>query len=485
MKKIVKKITAVVITASLMFACPAVKAEENAEGRMDKAEVRRVIEEIRAKVNNKSAEIIINENRGHECSDTACCCGESLKKLKKEKAKKIKSLQKETSDNIKLLQEETSNSILKVQKAASENIKLAKAASHEDTAILSAAKNVSSPAPAAVPSASVPLPAAQPLSPVTISGYTQIAHTVSDVPADSHSFNVARTRFVFKRKLDENLSFFSQFNVSGNNADASKMTVTDIFVQYNPDKTQNLMLGQFVVPGNYEATISPRDLYMINYGQLIINAEHENRGNDLRDLGVTYNYRKPGEKWGLSLAAVNGEGINTKNDSNDSKAIFARLDVEADPALKIGLYASDGKRFKAASTAAQVAFYGADGAPTPAKSFDRKRAGFDLRYKKDKFTLQGVFEALETGLAGRAKNLQGKGAFVQSGYFIMPKLELTYKYDRFDPDKNNSATRRTINAAGFNWFIKKGAKLQMVYQKQKETPEVKNDRMDTLVTVEF
>jgi len=435
--KVAKSIATVVISASLLFNGGGIYAGEIKNERMSKVEIQKKLGEIRAKISAKSSEININ----------AC------------------------ADPVEMTQ---------LAQAAPLEVK-----KHETSTPAPAAPASAPAAPASAPAApaSAPAPAAQ--SPIVISGYSQIAHTVSDLAADSHSFNVARTRFVFKRKIDEDLSFFSQFNITGNNADTSKMTITDLFIQYNLDKSQNLMLGQFVVPGNYEAINNPRDLYMINYGQHIINAEHENRGNDLRDVGLTYNYRKPGDNWGLTIAAVNGEGINTQNDSTDSKTIAARLDLEADKALKLGFYASEGKRFKAASTAAQIAFYGADGAATPAKSFDRKRSGFDARYKKNKLTLQGVYEILETGLAGRATNLKGKGMFVQTGYFVMPKLELTYKYDTFTPNKDNTATKRTIDAAGFNWFIKKGAKLQMVYQKQKETPEVKNDRLDTLVTVEF
>ncbi len=469
MRRVAKSIATVVISASLMFNGGGIHAEEIKNERMNKIDVQKTLDEIRAKVNKKSAEINISA-----CAADQPCSVEKTQQTVKP-IKKVKDSQDSEFKSEECLQavKEKSSTTAKTIASHEEKIQLAQAAPLEVKKMETAPAPPTAPAPAAAP------------SPVVISGYTQLSHTVSDVPADSHSFNVARTRFVFKRKLDEDLSFFSQFNITGNNADSSQMTLTDLFVQYNLDKSQNLMLGQFVVPGNYEATISPRDLYMINYGQHIINTEHENRGNDLRDVGITYNYRKPGDNWGLSIAAVNGEGINTRNDSTDSKTIMARLDLEADKALKLGLYASDGKRFKAASTAAQVAFYGADGAATTAKSFDRKRAGFDARYKKDKLTLQGVYEILETGLAGRAGNLKGKGMFVQAGYFVMPKLELTYKHDAFTPNKDNTVTKRTINAAGFNWFIKKGAKLQMVYQKQKETPEVKNDRLDTLVTVEF
>lgn len=439
MKKTVKKITAIAVAASLFFSVNGAQAASGETKRMDKAEIHKTLEEIRAKVHKKSSEINL---------------GECAKPSVKAEAVPVEKHEVKTLPPLPEKKEQAAD----VQQA------------------------VPAPAPAPAPAAA---PADKPANPLAIAGYTQILHSVSDVPADSHSFNIARTRFVFKRKLDDDLNFFSQFNVAGNNAEGAQMTVTDLFLQYNLDKSQNLMLGQFVMPSNYEAIMSPRDLYMINYGQHIINADHENRGNDLRDLGVTYNYRKPGETWGLSVAAANGEGINTQNDSNDSKTIAAKLDFDASKDLKLGLYASEGKRFKAASTAAQVAFYGADGAATPAKSFDRKRAGFDFRFKKEKMTLQGVFEALETGLAGRARNLKGKGMFVQAGYFVMPKLEMTYKHDVFLPNNDNTATKRTVNAGGFNWFIKKGAKLQMVYQKQKETPEVKNDRLDTQVTVEF
>jgi hypothetical protein len=438
-----KSIVAAIISTSLIFSLSAVRAEEKASIRMSKTEVHNTLEEIRAKVNKKSGEI-----------DIAGC-----------------------------VKPDAEAPVVLAQAAPVETKPAVEIAAVETPAVeVPAAEK-----PAAEVKKTEPPPAAPAAvsSPMAISGYAQIVHTVSDVPASSHTFNLARARFVFKRKLDEDLSFFSQFNVAGNNADGSKLTLTDLFLQQNIGKAQNMMLGQFVVPSNYETMAAPRDVYMINYGQHIINPEHENVGNDIRDMGLMYNYRKKEDNWGVSVAVVNGEGINAQNDTNDAKMTLARLEFEPDPALKLGLYAADGKRFKAAATAAQIAFYGADGAATAARSFDRKRAGFDIRYKKEKLTLQGVFEALETGLAGRATNLKGKGAFVQAGYFVLPKLEMTLKYDVFNPNINKTATERKVNAAGFNWFIKKGTKMQMVYQKQKETPEVKNDRFDTLVTVEF
>lgn len=433
MRRLSKSIVAAVISTSLIFSLSAARAEEKTSIRMSKTEVHKTLEEIRAKVNKKSGEINI-------------------------------------ADCVKQAPEAP---VVLAQAAPAETKPAAEIAAVEKPVTEVKKAEQSPAAPAAVP------------SPVAISGYAQIVHTVSDVPASSHTFNLARARFVFKRKLDEDLSFFSQFNVAGNNAEGAQLTLTDLFLQQNINKSQNVMLGQFVVPSNYETMAAPRDVYMINYGQHIINPEHENVGGDIRDMGLMYNYRKKEDNWGVSVAVVNGEGINNQNDTNDAKMTLARLEFEPDPALKLGIYAADGKRFKAAATAAQIAFYGADGAATPAQSFARKRAGFDVRYKKEKLTLQGVFEALETGLAGRATNLKGKGAFVQAGYFVLPKLEMTLKYDVFNPNINKTATERKVNAAGFNWFIKKGTKMQMVYQKQKETPEVKNDRFDTLVTVEF
>lgn len=440
MRKLAKSLVTVLTLSTFIFNMSPAGAAEKAAARMSKAEVHDTLEAIRAKVHKKSGEIDIAASvKPVEETVTAAQAAPSVK-VSEEAAVPVASPETKKTEKI------------------------------EQPAPVPAPKAPAAPAPA---------------SPVAIAGYAQFLHAVSDVPADSHTFNLSRARFVFKKKIDDELSFFSQFNVAGNNAAGAAMTLTDLYVQYNLDKSQNLMLGQFVVPSNYEAMAAPRDLYMINYGQHIINAEHENRGNDLRDMGVMYNYRKKDDNWGISVAVVNGEGINTQNDTNDAKMTLARLDFEPVPELKLGMYAADGSRFKAAATAAQIAFYGADGAATAAGSFARKRAGFDMRYKKDKLTLQGVFEALETGLAGRAKNLKGKGAFVQAGYFVLPKLEMTLKYDVFNPNLDKTATERKVSAGGFNWFIKKGTKLQMVYQKQKETPEVKNDRFDTLVTVEF
>ncbi|HOT75828.1 MAG TPA: porin, partial [Candidatus Wallbacteria bacterium] len=98
---------------------------------------------------------------------------------------------------------------------------------------------------------------------------------------------------------------------------------------------------------------------------------------------------------------------------------------------------------------------------------------------------QGEYQWLRTGLAGRLNDLKGRGGYLQGGYMMTKTLELALKEDIFTPDADNGATKRTIHAAGLNWYFVKNAKWQILYENRKETPEVKNDFWASQLQLEF
>ncbi|HPG59212.1 MAG TPA: hypothetical protein PKW98_15430, partial [Candidatus Wallbacteria bacterium] len=61
MKKTVKKITAIAVAASLFFSVNGAQAASGETKRMDKAEIHKTLEEIRAKVHKRSSEINLGE----------------------------------------------------------------------------------------------------------------------------------------------------------------------------------------------------------------------------------------------------------------------------------------------------------------------------------------------------------------------------------------------------------------------------------------
>ena len=319
--------------------------------------------------------------------------------------------------------------------------------------------------------------------PFDLSGYAQFLYSDNTAAANGSTVNLSRMRFIGKKKIDEKLMLFVQSNFTGNSDTASKLTVLDVNAQYDLGGGRSVWLGQFVMPFGFESPISPKNLHMINYSQESVNTEHEMAGDDLRDVGVRYNYAPKDCHFNLSVAAVNGEGINRRADTNDNKAIVGRLGYVFNKFFNIGLSGYEGKRYKAASAA--VASYGTMAAATTAGDFLKRRAAFDFTYKKDRLMLQGEYHLFRTGVQGRLSDLIGQGYFVQGGLMLSKTFEFTLKHDAFTPNKNNTTTKKTINAAGFNWYFHKAAKMQFVYQKHGETPEVDNNRVDSLLCFDF
>ena len=322
---------------------------------------------------------------------------------------------------------------------------------------------------------------------MAMGGYMQVLYSdVQNQPAGTGAnWNVSRARLTLKKKLNDRASFYSQYNANTTDQNNSQFAIVDMYVDYKLSNDLAAQLGQFIIPTGYQPSlVSPKDTYMINLGQIYGNASHDmNALWDTRDLGLRLQHKRKGSKFDYSLAVANGAGILSGIQRPDTKTVFGRIGYEPNQYWKLGIYGLSGKRYKAASAANPI--YGASAAATTAGDRDRKRAGFDFRFKKDRFTLQGDYQEMETGLAGRISNLKGKGYFVEAGYYVRPKFELTVKNDMLKPDDSNVISKSTVNAGGFNWYFDKKAKLQLVISKIKETPEVKNDRVDSLVTVEF
>jgi len=327
---------------------------------------------------------------------------------------------------------------------------------------------------------------------MSIGGYTQLQYVDNNAVGNASSFNVARTRLIVKKKVDDKLSFFLQTNLSGNaanNANSSanpKMTLMDATVNYQATPSLLISGGQFVVPFGLETVLGPKNIFMINTAQVGGNADHEIVGDDQRDLGVMFIQKQKNNPFTYTLSLTDGEGINRRNDSNDNKTVTGKIAYAPNKYWHIGVSAMSGKRYKTAMTAANgITLYGTKGVATPSQNFDKTGTGLEFKYKKDKWFWQGEYQWLKTGLAGRISDLKGRGGYVETGYMMTKNLELALKEDIFLPDTSNSDSKRTIHAAGLNWYFTKAAKWQVVYEKRKETPEVQNDFWASQLQLEF
>ncbi len=320
---------------------------------------------------------------------------------------------------------------------------------------------------------------------LSIFGYAQINYIDDNAPAAAAGFNIARIRLLTYKKIDNNFDFYFHGNITGNNDTYSKIMLLESVVRYNGTPGFQAWFGQFVIPFGIEVPLGSSKIHMINFSQINNNLDHEQFNEDLLDTGVRLDFEKKGRPLNLTLAILNGEGINRKSDSNDGKTLVGRLTYKAAKGLVLGASALDGKRYKAASAA--TASFGKYAAATPDGDFDRKRKAFDLKYTGARWFWQGEYCFFETGMAGRSANLKGKGGYLETGYRIKPKFELTLKNELFTPDTDDNSSRREIKAYGFNWYFSKISKIQFVYENRIEQPgkTINNDLFATQYTMEF
>lgn len=321
---------------------------------------------------------------------------------------------------------------------------------------------------------------------LTIFGYSQISYLDDNSPAAAAAgFNIARIRMLTYKKLDDNFDFYFHGNITGNNDNYSKMMLLESVVRYNGRPGFQAWLGQFVIPFGIEVPLGSSKPHMINFAQINNNLDHEQFNEDLLDVGVRLDFEKKNRPLNLTLAIINGEGINRKNDSDDRKTIVGRLTYKAAKDLVLGASVLDGRRYKNAAAASTS--FGRYAAATPGSYFDRKRNAFDFRYTGPKWFWQGEYCFFETGMAGRSENLKGKGGYIETGYRIRPKFELTLKNEVFTPDTSDTSTKREIKACGFNWYFSKITKLQLVYENRIEQPgkTLNNDLFAAQYTLEY
>lgn len=318
-----------------------------------------------------------------------------------------------------------------------------------------------------------------------IFGYAQVAYLDDNNPGASSGFNISRIRLLTYKKIDDGLDFYFHGNITGNNPDYSKLILLESVVRYNKIPGFQAWAGQFVIPFGIEVPLGSAKPHMINFAQVNSNLDHEQFNEDLLDVGVRLDFEKPGRPLNLTLAFINGEGMNRRNDTNDLKTIVGRLTYKVTDRLTLGSSILEGKRYKA--TAAALASYGSFAAATAAGDFDRKRRAADFKYLGRKWFWQGEYCVFETGMAGRTGDLRGKGGYLETGYRIRPKFELALKKEIFTPDIDTPASKRSINAYGFNWYFSARTKLQFAYENRVEPPErtVSNDLFATQFTLEF
>ena len=270
-----------------------------------------------------------------------------------------------------------------------------------------------------------------------LSGYGQFLYTAQDPGLDG--FSLHRMRLSLEGEVMKNFQYKLQVDAVRNPIllDAQ----IDIFFH----EAATLRVGQFKVPFSQENLASDADIYTINRAQPVLKlAPGHDIGSSGRDIGAILTGKTSFIEYAVGV--FNGAGIN-KADTNEDKDWAGRLVVH--PASFLTLAAS---------------FYNGRYSPTPNDApVKRDRAGLDLAFHYDAFSLRGEFIQASDGAI--LKN----GWYLQAGYFFLPKkLQGVIKVDAYDKDTSASLDRTNQWTVGLNWLLAEKLKLQINFELYKD-----------------
>jgi phosphate-selective porin OprO and OprP len=266
----------------------------------------------------------------------------------------------------------------------------------------------------------------------------------------------------FQGDITERFDYRTQVEFGG-----TKVLLIDAIFGYKFNPYLKLSAGQFLIPFSQENLASNTKLETINRSQVV--EALAARGTDVignqngRDVGLQL-----GGSYKLidyAAGVFNGAGVNT-TDTNKDKDIIGRLVFRLLKDLSIG-----GSYYTGKYTLATA----------PGTKNDRIRAGAELAYVKDNYSLKGEY------IQGKDALIKKNGWYAQATYFIIvKKLQGVFKFDSFDLNKDIQANESGLYTFGANWFFNKWAFLQVNYEAKNEAgKEIDNNVLTGQFTVQF
>ena len=284
--------------------------------------------------------------------------------------------------------------------------------------------------------------------PLQIGGYLQTRYQINDEPGKTDGFDIRRAYFDVKGTLSPKwgVRFLANF--------VTNPKIVDIYTDFKVSDYLTFTLGQFAIPFSRENLTSNTKLDFIDRSQVVEALAGRSKdvigSQDGRDIGVQVGGAlfKTGEKTlvDYKLALVNGSGMNTA-DKNESKDVVTRVLIHPLQGLDLG-----------------ASYYNGQGNwGTPSRNRKRNRLGFELGYEIGNLTLSGEF------INGQDASVKKQGYYAQAGYYLISKkLQLTGKFDSFDPDTDQDKNTSIWYIAGLNFFINPNILLQINYTFKEE-----------------
>ena len=284
---------------------------------------------------------------------------------------------------------------------------------------------------------------------IQLSGYAHVRYQILDEPGKQDGFDVRRARLNFKANISPFVVLQIQPEFAG-----SSVKLLDALGEIKIHDAFNLVVGQQKVALSFENQVSDVKYEAIDRSQVV--EALVARGKDVignfngRDIGIQINGAlfKTNDKALLDyqVGVYNGNGSNP-GDNNEGKDVAARVVFHPLKGLDLGGSYYNG-----------LANYG-----SPARNHGRSRFGFEGSYENSRFSLRSEY------LKGKDWATEKEGYYVLAACYLLPqKLQITARYDSYDPDLDASENISTWYVIGANYYFNPNINLKVGYSFRNE-----------------
>ena len=326
-------------------------------------------------------------------------------------------------------------------------------------------------------------------------GKTPVFNLVPTMNQSTSAFSFFRARLGVRGAINPHINYFL-LTEAGKNATTTKhdVVVTDAFLNFNYIPGARIRVGQGRMPigdeGMQPAFVDSEYIYYStatnslmnefpvapsgtpNTPGVLTNARTIEGGLGYRDLGVEVYDWFPQGKWeyAYALMASTGGGMYSLGNNYGRGSITGRLQTS---------YIFSGKGMNRDDVTGYV-WYQTGKRHFGNQDYTRTRYGVGARYHKGKLRVSGeylwgagmIFTGLNPPFANAptyqialADSNKAQGGYLETGYYVLPKLEFDLRYDYFDRLTNSAPDERIFKTwtLGAQYHFKPNLGLQFNY----------------------
>ncbi len=313
---------------------------------------------------------------------------------------------------------------------------------------------------------------------------------VYDASDDNSDFYTARVRFKGAGNVFGIATYYTELKVdnTGRFGKSASAQIENAWLNFEVNPEFAIRVGFGDIPFSRDALTSDSKLLMVD--RSLIKDGLTSVGFADNTIGVMAHGRPSAGRFEYAAGVFDNLAYETSGDSGnhaDNPTVAGRLALNLlDPGSAGGYgdyrgsYVGSGRRLA----------LGASGAFLPSAwegttEYDLSGVGVDLFYNNSLVSLQGEFGRYGKDYGSSTE--VGKGGFAQGGVLASPRVELTARFQQFDPSDSSDDDRLTWTSVGANFYIRDHSlKVQTDFTIRKEQgTEIENNFFQIQLQLDF